>query len=261
MTPRVLMIVPTLGRRMAYLEHCLASIAAQDVATDLVVVGPATPELEEITRRHGGRLLADPERGMCAALNAGFGSAVPGTPYVAWLGDDDVLTDGSLAATTAALDADPGASMVYGWCDYIDDEGAVVFANRAGRMAGRTITFAPNLVPQPGSLMRLPEVLRVGGVDERLTFSMDLDLFLRLRRRGHLLALQQTLACFRWHVDSVTVASEGASAEEADRVRMRYLPAPVAALYRLGRWPGRWALRLVKWRVRRQARRVATAGS
>jgi GT2 family glycosyltransferase len=194
---------------------------------------------------------------MSGALNAGFEAARTGTAYVGWLGDDDLLSPGSLIATTTALDADPGASMVYGWCDYIDEAGAVVFSSRAGRLAGKILWFAPNLVPQPGSLMRLSDVQAVGGVDETLTLSMDLDLFLRLRRRGTLIALNQTLASFRWHADSTTVLAEQASADEADRVRMRYMSTPVSRAYAVARWPGRWALRLVKVRVRARARRAS----
>lgn len=257
MTPRVLMVVPTLGRRIPHLTLCLQSIASQDVeGLDLVLVAPPSDEVDALARQYAARVLPDPRRGMSGALNAGFAAAAPGTAYVGWLGDDDLLSPGSLAATTAALDADPGASMVFGWCDYIDDAGTVIFSSRAGRLAGRTIAFAPNLVPQPGSLMRLSGVQAVGGVDEQLTYSMDLDLFLRLRRRGRLVALPRTLASFRWHPDSITVQSEEASAEEADQVRMRYLSRPVAAGYRVARWPGRWALRLVKWRVRSRLRRA-----
>ena len=105
--------------------------------------------------------------------------------------------------------------------------------------------------------MRLSDVQAVGGVDETLTLSMDLDLFLRLRRRGRLIALSQTLALFRWHADSTTVVSEEASAKEADRVRMRYMSTPLARVYLVARWPGRWALRLVKMRVRANARRTS----
>jgi GT2 family glycosyltransferase len=250
------MVVPTLGRRLEHLDLCLRSIASQDVpGIDLVVVAPEAPRTLALVERYGGRLVPDPHRGMSGALNAGFESAVEGTPYVAWLGDDDVLSQGSLAATTAALDASPDASMVYGWCDYIDEDGRVVFSSRAGRLAERILRFGPNLVPQPGSLMRLSDVRAVGGVDEGLTLSMDLDLFLRLRRRGRLLNLDQTLASFRWHADSATVSAEKASADQADRVRMRYMSTPGATAYRVARWPGRWALRLVKLRVRAKARR------
>jgi hypothetical protein len=151
--------------------------------------------------------------------------------------------------------------MVYGWCDYIDDNGTVIFSSRAGRLAGRILRFAPNLVPQPGSLMRLSDVRQVGGVDEELKLSMDLDLFLRLRSRGRLIALSRTLASFRWHADSSTVLAEAASAEESDRVRMRYMSAPMARVYRLARWPGRWALQLVKIRVRAKARRAQASAT
>jgi GT2 family glycosyltransferase len=260
----VLMVVPTLGRRLSHLGLCLESIVAQaggdrDLELDLVLVCPPSEEVDQLAQRYGARVVPDPRRGMSGALNAGFAAGDDATEYVGWLGDDDLLTAGSLAATTTALDASPGASMAYGWCDYIDDAGRVIFANRAGRWAGRMIAFAPNLVPQPGSLMRLRDVRAVGGVDEGLTLSMDLDLFLRLRARGPLLPVARTLASFRWHPDSVTVQSEEASAEEADQVRMRYMSRPVACVYRVARWPGRWALRLVKWRVRGRARAAGAA--
>ena len=257
MTLRVLMVVPTLGQRLEHLGLCLESIASQDTpGVDLVLVAPASAEVDALAERYGGRVVPDPRRGISGALNAGFEAAAPGTVYVAWLGDDDLLSPGSLAETTAALDAHPDASMVYGWCDYIDENGTVIFSSRAGRLAGQILRFAPNLVPQPGSLMRLSDVRQVGGVDEDLKLSMDLDLFLRLRSRGRLIALSRTLASFRWHADSSTVLAEAASAEESDRVRMRYMSAPMARVYRLARWPGRWALQLVKIRVRAKARRA-----
>jgi hypothetical protein len=226
-----------------------------------VVVAPESAEVPGLAPKYGGRVVPDPRRGLSAALNAGFEAAEPGTAYVGWLGDDDLLTPGSLDATTTALDGDPGASMVYGWCDYIDEHGTVIFSNRAGRVAGMVLRFAPNLVPQPGCLMRLADVQQVGGVDERYQLSMDLDLFLRLRGRGRLISLNRTLACFRWHSDSATVLAEAASAEEADRVRMRHMPTPLARGYLVARWPGRWALQLVKVYVRAKARRAQTSAT
>ena len=146
MTPRVLMLVPTLGERLQHLKLCLGSIVSQGVpGLDIVLVVPDSPEVAALAVQFGARVIADPGRGMSGALNAGFDAAEPGTAYVAWLGDDDLLSPGSLAATTIALDADPDASMVYGWCDYIDEAGTVVFSSRAGRIAGR----GPPVRPQP----------------------------------------------------------------------------------------------------------------
>ncbi len=254
-----LFVVPTLGERPDLLAKSLASITSQGIdRLDLVVVAPTGRGVEKLAAEYGARFVHDPARGgLSGALNAGLGAARAGTEYFAWLGDDDLLAVGSLAATCAALTADPTAVLVFGWCDYIDADGAVVFRSRAGRIAAATLTFGPNLIPQPGSLMRFDAVVAAGGLDESVRLAMDLDLFLRLRRRGRLVALPRTLASFRWHADSATVRGETESMEESDQLRMKYLPRPLARIYRVLRWPGRWALVAAKRRVGRNTERAA----
>lgn len=256
-----LFVIPTLGERPDLLTRSLASIRDQAAAgLDLVVVAPRGRGVEELIASTGARFVEDPHRGgLSGALNAGLAAAAPGTRFFAWLGDDDLLVPGSLAATTEALEDDPGASMAFGWCDYIDEHDQVVFRSRAGKVAAATLAFGPNLVPQPGSLMRYDDVVAVGGLDESVRLAMDLDLFLRLRRRGRLLALPQTVACFRWHADSATVRGETESMEESDQLRMKYMPRPAASAYRVLRWPGRWALLAAKRRVSHNTRKVAAA--
>jgi len=249
----LLFVVPTLGERPGYLERSLQSIVDQEqVGLDLVLVAPRGRGVEEMATRFGGRFVEDPRRnGLSGALNAGLASAPPGTRYFTWLGDDDLLTPGSLSATVTALDADPGSVVAYGWCDYIDAEDALVFRSRAGRLAKAVLRFGPNLIPQPGSLLRYDDVVAVGGLDESVRLAMDLDLFLQLRRRGRFVAIPKTLASFRWHADSATVGNEHASMEESDRLRMKYMSRPAARAYEYLRWPGRWALVAAKRRVDR----------
>lgn len=254
-----LFVIPTLGERPELLAKCLASILNQDVAElDLVVVAPADRGVQELIAGTGARFVEDPRRGgLSGALNAGLAAARTDTRYFGWLGDDDLLAAGSLAATTKALDDDPDAVLVFGWCDYIDENDQVVFRSRAGRIAAATLAFGPNLIPQPGSLMRYGAVVAVGGLDESVRLAMDLDLFLKLRRYGRLVALPQTLASFRWHPDSATVRAETESMEESDQLRMMHMPRPVAAAYGVLRWPGRWALVAAKRRVDHNTRKVA----
>ena len=255
----ILFVVPTLGRRPELLAKSLASIQSQSRSdVDLVAVAPEGRGVEQLVAEHGGRFVVDSgSGGLSGALNAGLAAATPGTTYFTWLGDDDLLAPGSLDATVAALESDPHASMAFGWCDYIDENDTVVFRSRAGRLAAMTLTFGPNLVPQPGSLLRHSDVIAAGGLDESIRLAMDLDLFLRLRKRGRLIALPRTLASFRWHTDSATVSSETESMEESDQLRMKYMPRPFAFAYRLLRWPGRWALLLAKRRVMRNTARAA----
>lgn len=257
-----LLVVPTLGLRPDLLVQSLESIGRQGLKDlDLVIVGPTGLGLESEASEHRGRFVADPGRGgLSGALNAGLAAARPGTRYFTWLGDDDLLAEGSLRATVDALDRHPEAAMVFGWCDYIDLNGEVIFRSRAGRLAAWMVGWGPNLIPQPGCLFRLDDVLAVGGLDESVRLAMDLDLYLRLRRRGRLLALPRTVASFRWHPGSATVSGESMSTEESDQLRMRYMSRSGACLYRLLRWPGRLALWLAKRRVDMNSAKTAARG-
>lgn len=256
------MVVPTLGERPEMLRKSLESIASQGVAVDIVAVAPPGKGVEELVEEFGGRFVPDPGAGgQSGAINAGIAAAAEGTEYFAWLCDDDLLTPGSLRATTAALAARAEATLAYGWCDYIDLEDRVVFRSNAGRIAERILRFGPNLVPQPGSLARFSHVQELGGVDVEATQTMDLDLWLRLRKRGPFVAINQTLACFRWHADSLTVSDEKFSMNQSDETRMRHMTPLGAGLYKvIFRWPGWWALWLAKRRVKYNTARAARTG-
>lgn len=253
-----LIVVPTLGLRPDLLHDCLESIRAQGTpGLDVVAVAPPDLGVEEAVGAVGGRFVTDPGRGgLSAALNAGLAASRPDTRYFSWLGDDDLLAPGSLQTTTRVLDEHSDAVLVYGWCDYIDEDGTVVFRSRAGSLAARILAWGPNLIPQPGCLMRLDAVTAVGGLDESVRLAMDLDLFLRLRDRGRFLAVPQTLASFRWHPESATVQQERDSMEESDRLRMKHMRPAASRAYRVLRWPGRGALWLAKRRVDHNVRRV-----
>jgi GT2 family glycosyltransferase len=220
---RVLVVVPTLGRRPELLALTLASITGQSEPADIVVVIPAgAAEARKLATNAGATLLDDPGS-ISSAINAGFASAGPHHAFTNWLGDDDLLAPDALGVAVRALDAAPDAVMSFGYCDYIDDRGRRLFTSRAGRFAPWLMTWGPNLVPQPGALIRVDALRKVGDVDETLQYAMDLDLFLRLRRMGRLVNTRTTLASFRWHADSTTVANRSKSLAESESVKRRYL--------------------------------------
>ncbi len=257
----VLLVVPTLGRRPEYLEQTLASVAAQDVPVDLVVVCPAgAAEAREIATRAGARLLDDPGS-LSGAVNLGLATAAEGQRYGNWIGDDDLLAPGSLAATRAALDADPSAAVAYGSCTYIDEVGRPLWTSRAGRAASWLLAWGPDLVPQPGMLFRLADFRAVGGLDETLQFAMDLDLLLRLRRRGRLVSVGRPVSSFRWHASSLTVSDRSASLAESEQVKRRYLPAALRPVAPVWEAPVRVATRLAARRLGARSAARATGAA
>lgn len=253
--PRVLLAIPTLGRRVDLLRRTLESIRDQAPhrADVVIICPPGADETVKLAAEFGARVVDDPG-GMTAAINAGLAQAEPGHEYFNWIGDDDLLTEGSLAATVTALDDDPAAVAAFGHCDYIDAADRVLFTSRAGGLAPWLMTWGPDLVPQPGALFRLATVREVGGLDPTLSYAMDLDLMLRLRRRGSFVNTGRTLSCFRWHPTSTTVANRTASLDEAERVKRRYLSPAQRQLAPLWEGPVRAATRLAVRRVNRLGR-------
>ncbi len=209
---RILIAVPTLGRRVDYLRRTLASIRSQSPSPDIVVVAPAAArEAQALALEVGARVLDDPG-GLSAAINLGIATANDHHEYVNWLGDDDTLTKGSLAAVTERLDLHQGASAAYGQCLYVDGDDNPLWVSQAGRAAPWILPWGPNLVPQPGLLVRREAWQSVGGLDESLRYTMDLDLLLKLKRWGPLVAVPRIVSTFRWHVESLTVAERTAVA-------------------------------------------------
>ncbi len=220
-----LVVVPTLGERPELLRRTVLSVAGQGVDTTVLVVAAGDLEVvRECCRGTAAEVVTQRSRGLSAAINEGWELAGEGADAWTWLGDDDELLPGSLARTTSALQATPTASMVYGRCQYVDADGRLLWTARPGRLAALIAPYGPNLVPQPGSLLRAAAVRRVGALDPALRYAMDIDLFLRLRTVGRLLYLPHDLAAFRWHAASTTVANQAASSAELSAVRARHLP-------------------------------------
>jgi GT2 family glycosyltransferase len=217
---RILIVVPTLGRRMDTLERTLASISAQDdISVDAVVVTPVEDEsLRCLVERHGARQVVE-DGHISAAVNRGFRQAGPQHRYVGWIGDDDLLRPGALAASSRLLEQHGEAVVAFGQCDYIDMTGRLLFTRRPPLGAAWWLQFVPGLIKQETCLFRREAVLAVGGLDESLRYAMDLDLLLRLRRLGSFVRVDAVQAAFCWHADSITVANREMSFVEAQRVQ------------------------------------------
>jgi len=256
--PRVLLVVPTLGQRLDTLAESLQSIASQSVSADVIVVAPDSPGLRAACSAAGAAWLADPGS-QAAAINAGISTAAPHHEFVGWLNDDDLLEPKSLAATVGALDADPSAALAYGACRYIDQQGRELWISRAGSWAPRILKWGPDLIPQPGMLVRRRDWEAVGGVDERMRFAFDLDLLLRLQPRGSFRDVGQVVSAFRWHADSLTVADRTRSLEESEAAKRRALSPRARRLAWLWERPVRLATRAAAAEVSRRARRKASA--
>ena len=234
MSPRVGIVVPTLGKRSNYLEKCLSSIRAAGNA-HIVLVAPSSFDSEHLrTKGLIDSQVADDGTGLPGAINKGIESLPSSVDYINWLGDDDLLTPDSLLITEQSLDSSPDSVMAFGACDYIDSEGDVLWKNKSRQWAVPLLRFGPDLIPQPGALFRRTTFEAVGGLRTDLGWAFDFDLFIRLSKAGKLNYIDSTLAQFRWHPESLSVEHRKKSVTEASQVRISHLPAvlrPVSFLW------------------------------
>jgi GT2 family glycosyltransferase len=258
--PRILIIVPTLGTRLALLDQCLGSIAGQQVPVTIVVVAPeGKPGLADLISRHGAVLAPDPGS-LAGAINVGAATAQAHHEFVNWIGDDDLLEPGSLLATVAALDADPAAVLSYGACRYIDEVGSELWVSRAGKWAPRILKWGPDLIPQPGMLVRRSAWDAVGGLDESFRFAFDLDLLLKIQPLGRFIDVNRIVSSFRWHGDSLTVGDRTTSLRESEIARRRALSPLARRLAWSWEGPVRVATRAAAAELHRRAARRQAGG-
>ena len=193
---KILVVLPTLGDRLETLEVTLRSIDEQraDVEVTLVVVLPsAAAGARSLAERFGALVLDDARQGISEAINTGVRAATD-EDYYAWMGDDDLFRAGGLKTLRDMLDGDRSAVVSYGGCDYIDTAGRTIGSSRAGRVARWLLPWGPDLIPHPGSMIRLDALRAIGLFDTSLKYAMDLDVFLSLRAHGRFMSTRESVS-------------------------------------------------------------------
>lgn len=180
--------------------------------------------LRVIDRGRVGNWVAMTNRGLAEASGR----------YGSILHQDDLWLPGRLAALRAALSSHPDVMVIHPvW--FLDAKGARVGRWRSPLPTGRVSPpeqvmerlLVQNSFSLPGTVFPL-DALGDQGLDERLWYTADWDLWLRLAARLPVLHLKRHLAAVRVHGSSITT-TQAARVEDLRRqheeVLRRHLPA------------------------------------
>jgi glycosyltransferase involved in cell wall biosynthesis len=136
------------------------------------------------------------------------------SPCLGIFHDDDLMQQGFLRESMAALEASPDAGFSFCLCDYIDNEGKLLSRQndggfQEGRVAGRAfierMISAGYVVHTVSILMRASALKDVGPFDSpHSQHTFDLNLYLRLAAHGDVVFVRRPLVRLRVHPGQIS---------------------------------------------------------
>ena len=221
--PLVSIVTPSFNQAR-YIEATIRSVLSQDYPQIeyLIVDGGSTDGTVEIIRKYAGRLawwVSEQDQGQTEAINKGFGRAQG--QILAWLNSDDTYEPGAVSAAVKYLLDHPDVGMVYGDCNFIDEDGRVIGKFGSAQTDYRLLRRGYVHIPQQTMFFRAEWWKQVGPLDPSFYFAMDYDLWTRLSARTELKYVPQTWANFRLHGAGKTIAADDRCWPEMIRVHYR----------------------------------------
>jgi glycosyltransferase involved in cell wall biosynthesis len=225
--PLVVIAIATTGTRSSLLKTVESIIQQSYENLEVKIVCPTTmvEKIKEELKNSFANLtnfevIAEKEKGQSSALNQVFSESSK-ADFFGWINDDDYYSEGSLDRAVAELQKS-GVVAVFGQLIYVNQDGKILGKNRLGRVGFWSSKYGPNLTPQPGSLFRTSAVTEPLLLKPQHKFAMDLDLWLRLSRRGKFTFIKQTQAFMLWHQDAATVKQRKNALAEAYKIRLEH---------------------------------------
>jgi glycosyltransferase involved in cell wall biosynthesis len=192
--------------RARLLELALASVAAQTLpAAEVIVIDDgSTDDSAAVAEAFGCTVIRQPASGVSAARNRGLEAAT--ATSVAFLDSDDEWEPGHLAALAAAA---PGNALVS--TAALSTDGALIGSQSLQPLvltSADRLLWPDNPVVTSAVLVDRMLALEVGGFDEALRHSEDLDLWARMLDRRPGLVLPEVTVRYRTHPGQVSVDLE-----------------------------------------------------
>ena len=240
MTPAVSIIMPCYNA-VAHLPASVGSVLAQTfVDWELIAVddGSRDATLAWLQTQPDARIrpLAQPNRGVSAARNAGLAAARG--RFVAFLDADDTWAADFLEKMQGALQARPDAVLAYcGWQNLglPGGRGEPFIPPDYETSDKAALLFAGCRWPIHAALVRREAVLAANGFDPALKNAEDYALWLRVATTAPIVRVQEVLAFYHFHGNGQASGDHARAALQHWQAQCNYLAAHPAFRTMLGR--------------------------
>ena len=204
--PPVSLIIPT-WNRVGYLRETILSCLSQTYPHCRVIVADdgssdGTADLISAFSANGVRNVAQEHAGAPANRNRALGTV--DTPYVMWVGDDDVLAPSLVRNRIAMLERVPDADVIHGDMLVCNAQLEPQSQNTGEEWSARpealvAALFQRNAIADGGSLISMRAYARAGFYDEAFPKGHDYHLWSRLALRAKFVYDAGIGYLWRWH--------------------------------------------------------------
>ena len=221
--PLVTIITPSFNQAR-YLEATIQSVLSQDYPNIeyMIVDGGSHDGSVDVIKKYESRLawwVSEKDRGQTDAINKGFARAKG--EILAWINSDDTYEPGAVSAAVKYLQKHPEVGMVYGDCNFINEDGSVIGKFGSAQTNYRLLRQGYVHIPQQTMFFRADLWKQVGPLDSSFYFAMDYDLWVRIAARTEINYVPQTWANFRLHTSGKTIAADDRCWPEMIRIHYR----------------------------------------
>ncbi|MBW2154216.1 MAG: glycosyltransferase [Deltaproteobacteria bacterium] len=215
--PRISIVTPSYNQGR-FIEKTIRSVLLQGYPNleYIIIDGGSNDESVDIIKKYEPWLsywVSEPDRGQAHAINKGLNRATGEIFH--WLNSDDQLLPGALAEVARAIRREPDAIGWVGGSVCMDTADKVLDILLPKNLDAEGLSdWLNNSIYQPGFFALTRAVLDSGGVEESLHYVFDVDLWLRLCKRGRFSLINKELARVLIHPDAKTQAQAHKSIAE-----------------------------------------------
>lgn len=214
--PKISVITPSYNQGQ-FVEETIRSVLLQEYPNleYIVIDGGSTDGSVPVIEKYAQWLsswVSEADRGHAHAVNKGLQRA--SGDLIGWLNSDDLYEPDVLRDVAATFRDNPGTSVVFGDCYFVDENNKTTGVLRAIDQPFDTKLqlWRGWNIPQPSTFVRREVLDKIGLLDETLDYVVDYDWFLRISRSYSFLHTGRVMSRYRIHGGSKT-SSAGSKGE------------------------------------------------
>lgn len=199
--PKISIVTPSYNQGQ-FLEETIRSVLLQNYPNleYIIMDGGSTDNSVEIIKKYEPWLtywVSERDEGQADAISRGFERATG--DIIAWLNSDDYYLKGAFFSASIAFKQNITADLFVGGYEWVRESGKIVTKYYTLIQDSDSLVCAGQRFGQMSCFWKREAFFAVGGLDTKLQFCFDYDLFLKLTARNMPVAIDRIIAAYREH--------------------------------------------------------------